>query len=185
MKITRSQLINLINEAMYKFGKAPRTLDFEIQKFDDEIKKSDERIELMLSPRQRDNLSDFDEKDPNYAEVLKLSLDPDRPEVRRLKQTFETVSVYQHPNLEIAIPKQLVDDVIAAHQAISKQPAGQIFLVMEAVFREAGMNVFNYIEDEVKRIYGSDKIVYEYGLDTRGYREDEYNAAMNAVSEYM
>lgn len=103
--------------------------------------------------------------------------------------TLETVSVYRHPNIEIAIPKQLVDDVIDAHQVISRQPGGQIFLggasSTGAVFREAGLRVFNYIEDEVKRIAGSDKNVYEYALDTRGYREDEYNAAMNAVSEYM
>ena len=121
-------------------------------------------------------------EDRSYSEDLRTYDEANMP-------TLETVSVYRHPNLEIAIPRELVDDVIDAHQAIARQPGGQIFLggasSSGAVFRQAGIKVFNYIEDEVKRIFGSDKNVYEYGLDTRGYREDEYNAAMEAVSEYI
>ena len=121
-------------------------------------------------------------EDRSYSDDLRIYDEAGMP-------TLETVSVYRHSNLEIAIPRELVDDVIDAHQAIARQPGGQIFLggasSSGAVFRQAGIRVFHYIEDEVKRIYGSDKNVYEYGLDTRGYREDEYNAAMDAVSEYM
>ena len=103
--------------------------------------------------------------------------------------TLETVSVYRHPNIEIAIPHELVDDVIDAHQAILKQPGGQIFIGSAsrsgAVFREAAIRVFHHVENETKRIAGNDKNVYEYGLAVRGYRADEYQAAMNAVGEYI
>ena len=94
--------------------------------------------------------------------------------------TLETVSVYRHPNIEIAIPEELVDDVIDAH--LAAQTGG--FAAVN-VFREASLRVFHYIEDETKRIAGYDKNVYEYGLAVRGYRADEYQAAMNAVGEYL
>ena len=96
VKITRRQLRRLINEAIYKLGRPPFTLDYELKMFDRERERSDARIDSMLSPRARDNLADFDENDPDYAEVFRLGLDPDRPEIIRLRQTFETVSVY-HP----------------------------------------------------------------------------------------
>lgn len=190
MKITRSQLRKLINEAVYKFGRGGRTLDYEIKQLDRDIAQSNTRIDPMLSQKQRDNLEIFDEKDPDYAEFLRLSLDPDRPEVRRLRQTFETVSAYRHPeNIEIEIPQTLVSDVIEEHKSLlarkNKSPGKSIIFMPAPTFRQAGIRVFHYIEDEVKRIAGSDKNVYEYGLSTRGYRADEYQAAMEAVGEYL
>tara|TARA_Y100000992_G_C21255807_1_gene488442 strand:- start:1061 stop:1612 length:552 start_codon:yes stop_codon:yes gene_type:complete len=183
MKITKRQLRKLIREAVYKFGKPPRTVDYEIKRFNQERERSNARIDSKLSPRARGNLADFDEDDPDYAEELRLGLDPDRPEIIRLRQTFETVSVFRHPeNIEIEIPQALVNDVIEAHKQTA--PTGIIF-TGNAVFLQAGLNVFHYIEDEVKRIAGSDKNVYEYGLAVRGYRADEYQAAMNAVGEYL
>ena len=60
-------------------------------------------------------------EDRSYSEDLRTYDQANMP-------TLETVSVYRHPNLEIAIPRELVDDVIDAHQAIARQPGGQIFL---------------------------------------------------------
>ena len=94
--------------------------------------------------------------------------------------TLETVSVYRHPNLEIAIPRELVDDVIDAH--LASKTGG---FPGSAIFRQAALRVFHYIEDETKRIAGEDKNVYEYGLAVRGYRSDEYQRAMMAVGEYI
>ena len=54
-----------------------------------------------------------------------------------------------------------------------------------SVFRQVAIRVFHHIENEVKRIAGNDKNVYEYGLAVRGYRADEYQAAMEAVGEYL
>ena len=183
MKITKSKLRKLIREAVYKFGKAPRTIDYEMKQLDQGIDQSNTKIDSMLSQRQKDNLSVFDEEDPDYAEVFRLGLDPDRPEINHLRQTFETVSVFRHPeNIEIEIPQTLVNDVIETHKQTA--PTGTIF-TGNAAFRQAGLRVFHYIEDEVKRIAGSDKNVYEYGLAVRGYRADEYEAAMMAVGEYL
>jgi hypothetical protein len=180
MKVTRRQLRKLINEAVYKFGKPPRTVDYEMKRFNQERERSNARIDSMLSQRARTNLADFDENDPEYAEEFRLGLDPDRPEIIRLRQTFETVSVYRHHDLEIEIPQELVNDVIDAH--LAAQSGG---FAAGSVFRQAAIRVFHHIENEVKRIAGNDKNVYEYGLSTRGHRAHEYAEAMEAVGAYI
>jgi len=194
MKITRRQLRQLINEAMYKFGRAPRTIDHELKMFDRGREQSNTRIDSMMSPRARDNLADFDEKDPEYAEELRLGLDPDRPEISRLRQTFHTVSFYHRGYYsydagpdgveEIKIPQELVNDLIDAHL---KAKTG-VFGAGGSVFRQAAIRVFQHIEDEVKRIAGNDMDVYEYGVGlrpVRGYRAREYEEAMEAAGEYI
>ena len=169
MKITKRQLRKLIREAVYKFGKLPRTVDYEIKRFNQERERSNARIDSMLSQQQKDNLAVFDEDDPDYAEEFRLALDPDRPEIIRLRQTFETVSVY-HPGLhqsgappagleEIEIPQELVKDVIDAHRASRGPAAGNIF-------REAALRVFDHIDREIKGMLGHDMEVYDYGLST-------------------
>ena len=121
-------------------------------------------------------------EDRSYSEDLRTYDEANAP-------TLETVSVYRHPNIVINIPRELVDDVIDAHLAIAGQPGGQIFLggasSSGAIFRQAAIRVFHYIEDETKRTAGEDKNVYEYGLSVRGYRADEYQAAMEAVGEHI
>ncbi len=74
----------------------------------------------------------------------------------------------------------MVDDVIDSHLKVETGgwPAASIF-------REAAIRVFHHVENETKRIAGNDKNVREYGLAVRGYRADEYSAAMNAVGEYL
>ena len=113
-------------------------------------------------------------EDRSYSEDLRIYDEAGMP-------TLETVSVYRHPsNIEIVIPQELVDDVIDAHRESQTMgwPAA-------SVFREAAIRVFHHVENETKRIAGNDKNVYEYGLAVRGYRADEYQAAMEAVGEYL
>ena len=113
-------------------------------------------------------------EDRSYSEDLRIYDEAGMP-------TLETVSVYRHPsNIEIVIPQSLVDDVIDAHR--ESQTMGWPAV---SVFREAAIRVFNHVENETKRIAGNDKNVYEYGLAVRGYRADEYQAAMEAVGEYL
>ena len=112
-------------------------------------------------------------EDRSYSDDLRIYDSAGMP-------TLETVSVYRHPNIEIAIPEELVDDVIDAH--MTAQTGG---FAAANVFREAALRAFHYVEDETKRIAGYDKNVREYGLAVRGYRADEYQAAMEAVGEYL
>jgi hypothetical protein len=113
-------------------------------------------------------------EDLSYSDDLRTYDDANMP-------TMETVSVYRHPNLEIAIPRELVDNVIDAHLAFKKTGG----FPGSSIFRQAAIRVFHYVEDETKRIAGEDKNVYEYGLAVRGYRADEYEAAMMAVGEHL
>ena len=190
MRITRRQLRRLINEAVYKFGKLPRTVDYEMKRFNQERELSNARIDSMLSQRARENLADFDEKDPEYAEEFRLGLDPDRPEIIRIRQTFQTVSVYRpeyhHAGNppdgleEIEIPQELVKDVIDAHRDFQTRGTAA-----SNIFREATHRVFDHIDREIKGMLGHDMEVYEYGLSTRGYRADKYERAMKAAGEYI
>ena len=190
MKITRRQLQRLINEAIYKLGRPPRTLDYELKMFDQERERSNARIDSMLSPRARDNLAEFDENDPDYAEVFRLGLDPDRPEIRRVKQTFDNV-IYSSPGfgygrrphgLEIEIPQELVNDVIDAHLDVQVNPSNA------GRFRQAAIRVIDYIDDKVAIMAERDDESYtveHYGYEPRGHRAREYEEAMEAAGEYL
>ena len=194
MKITKRQLRKLIREAVYKFGKPPRTLDYELKMFDQERERSNARIDSMLSPRARDNLAIFDEDDPDYAEVFRLGLDPDRPEIHRVsKQTFDNV-IYSSPGfgygrrqggLEIEIPQELVNDVIDAHLDVQRYGAHPNNV---SIFRQAAIRVIDYIDDKVAIMAEKDDESYtveHYGYEPRGHRAREYQEAMEAAGEYL
>ena len=184
MKLTKRQLRKLIREAVYEFGKLPRTVDYEMKRLNREIERSNARIDSMLSQRQKDNLAVFDEDDPDYAEEFRLGLDPDRPEIIRLRQTFETVSVRKLGHLdaapsghvEIEIPQELVNDVIDTH--LRAQTGGSRLSRAAQDFRQAAIRVRRHIGREIQRkLPGQRMGVYEYGLSTRGARADEYARA--------
>ena len=167
MKLTRNQLRKLI-ETTIKPNIPNVPSDDSYTKIDDLARQE----EFQTSADSLAGAFGYPE-DRSYSEDLKTYDEANMP-------TLETVSVYRHPNLEIAIPRELVDDVIDAHLAskTSYYPGG-------AIFRQAAIRVFHYIEDETKRIAGEDKNVNEYGLAVRGYRADEYEAAMMAVGEHI
>ena len=169
MKLTRRQLRKLIAEHMIKPG-IPNVPSAEAQGKIDDLARQEE-----FQPDADSLAGAFGyPEDQSYSDDLQIYDRAGMP-------TLETVSVYRHPsNIEIVIPQDLVDDVIDAH--LESQTMGWPAV---AVFREAAIRVFNHVENETKRIAGSDKNVYEYGLAVRGYRADEYQAAMEAVGEYL
>jgi hypothetical protein len=189
MKITRRQIRKLIRETVYKFGKPPRTLDHEIERFEQERERSNTRIDSNLSPRARDHLAVFDEDDPDYAEEFRLALDPDRPTVPRLKQTFDTI-VCSSPGFgygrtqsvfTIEIPFELVDDLIDKHLLVQANPSAA------DKFRQAYARVCDHIDnkiDEFEERYDQGFTVEDYSYDPQGYRAREYHEAMLAYGEY-
>ena len=191
MKITRRQLRRLINEAMYTFGRAPRTVDYEMKQLDQERERSNTRIDSMLSPRARDNLAVFDEEDPDYAEEFRFGLDPDRPEtISFLRKTFDNV-IYSSPGfgygrrqygVEIEIPQELVNDVIDAHLDVQANPYAA------SRFRQAAKRVIDYIDDKIEELAERDDESYtveHYGYEPHGYRAREYEEAMEEAVVYL
>ena len=168
MKISRKQLRSLIETTIKPT--IPNIPSEDVYTKIDDLARQEE-----FKPDADSFAGAYGYKGDSYSEDLRTYDEANMP-------TLETLSVFRHPNIEIAIPRQLVDDVIEMHKQTA--PTGIIF-TGNAAFRQAGLRVFHYIEDETKRIAGADKNVYEYGLAVRGYRADEYEAAMMAVGEYL
>ena len=195
MKITRRQLQRLINEAIYKLGRPPRTLDYELKMFDQERERSNARIDSMLSQKEKDNLAKFDKEDPDYAEQLRLGLDPDRPVIKRyrLEKTILAVPVFYQTQARVEIllpkrhyveiPQELVDGLIAKHHDEWYD---------DDEFAQSAYDIFNYIreviEDDTFFSVPHSKPPYmqphfesmkDHGRYVFGYRAIEFEEAMD------
>ena len=160
MKITRRQLKRLINEAISKSSRPLRSqsiseslLDRLLKKKFDKQKQSNARIDSMLSQKEKDNLAKFDKEDPDYAEQLRLGLDPDRPVIKRYvsQTTILAVPVFHKDQFSrimispkrhyVKIPQELVDDLIAKHHDDWYD---------DDEFAQSAYDIFNHIEEEIE-----------------------------------
>ena len=155
MKITRSQLKRLINEAISKSSRPLRSQSISesllLKKIFDKKKQSNARIDSMLSQKEKDNLAKFDKEEPDYAEQLRLGLDPERPVIKQYDgPTMIAVPVFHQDQYQremlipkrhyVEIPQELVDDLIAKHHDGWYD---------DHEFEESVGEIFNYIREVI------------------------------------
>ena len=205
MKITRSQLKRLINEAISKSSRPLRSqsisesfLDRIMKKKFDKQKQSNARIDSMLSQKEKDNLAKFDKEDPDYAEQLRLGLDPDRPVIKRyrLEKTILAVPVFYQTQARVEIllpkrhrveiPQELVDGLIAKHHDEWYD---------DDEFAQSAYDIFNYIREVIEDdtffsvpqnskppyIQPHYKSMEDHGRYVFGYRAIEFEEVMDCA----
>ena len=141
-------------------------------------------------------------RDPEYQHMADSMADAlgypeDRSYVKDLK-TYDVAgrelftNVYLKPfgddedEVTIVIPMDLVDNIIEAHEEVKKleamlkpgYPARRYNRIPFEQLRDAGMDIYRHIHDQLDGRYGRDNYdIYDYGVG-RGYRSEGFNKAM-------
>jgi len=169
MKLTRTQLRKLIQEAMIK----PSIPGLDSNSYGKALNLA--RHKDSSFQRQADDLAGS----LGYPGSFSGDIDKyDNPVTR------ETIAVGDNNiEKEVVIPRYLVDAVVNAYQLVLKfgetDPNDPDY-DLTYDFREAAQEIFSHIERDVQPDY-----VNSYGLSVRGYRAKEYQDAMFAVGEYL
>jgi hypothetical protein len=173
MKITRRQLRKLIETRIKP--SIPDASDEYLGKIDD----------LARQPGFQDDADTFADafgypEDRSYSDDLRVYDTAGMP-------TIETLGIYdgsiREPDIDIVIPPELVDDVINAHLEYVAQAGKQNFETAKIEFREAVRRIYDYVNNEAKK--SATGSYYEYGLEVRGYRANEYEQAMMASGDII
>ena len=81
----------------------------------------------------------------------------------------------------VVIPMDLVDSVIEAHEDVTSEEGNMNssrYAIPYDQLRDAGIDIYRHIHDQLDGKYGRDNYdIYDYGVG-RGYRDEEFNKAM-------